>query len=680
MALTHEGHFLTIGVDYYPEQWPRERWAVDAELMAEAGIRLVRVGEFAWSLFEPTEGRFSFGWLDDALNVLMRKGIWAIIGTPTATPPAWLIQSHPEILPVDEDRVRLSFGSRRHYCPNSESYRDAVRRIVTALAEHYRDHPAVIGWQIDNEFACHRHMCFCDSCKRGFHEWLRRKYHSLEALNDAWGTVFWSQVYTDWSQIPVPARTVAVHNPSMRLDYRRFMSQAYVDFQSEQVRILRERCPHHRITTNFMGLFPEIDYFELARHLDFVAWDNYPDLFGALDPVKVSMAHDLTRSLKHRRFWVMEQQAGPTGWDGVLDPTPRPGQLRLWTWQAVARGAEAVVYFRWRTALKGAEQFWHGILDHDGQPKRRYSEIRATARELMSLPKWLGEARIKAPIGLLYSYPDLWAWQIQPHNRQLDFERRVVSWYRAFWQLGLGVEMVNAADDTERLDPYRVLVVPSILLVDEPLATRLHEWVRAGGVLMVGVRTGVKNSLNQMYPLPPPGPLADLLGVVVDEYDSLREGQTVGISLTLPGEEPLYGKASGWCEILKPRDASVIARYQDEYYRGQPAATVRRVGGGAALYVGSPWDQSLIWALADWALKHVGISGPISVESGANVEVSLWETPDGKAVVFVLNHEARPVTVRLNGGYTDALTGKEVPDPMLLDAYDVRVFLGVAAN
>src|SRR5437870_7592179 len=316
---------VLVGVDYYPEQWPRARWPIDAKLMADAGVRVVRVGEFAWSEFEPAPGRYAFAWLDDALQLLRQHDISVVLGTPTATPPAWLIQRHPEILPVDPDGVRVGFGGRRHYCPTRAVYRRYAGEIVTSLADHYREHGAVIGWQIDNEFACHRGGCFCEECRTTFQRWLQRRYGSLEHLNETWGTAFWSQTYTAWEQIPLPARTVAVHNPALRLDFQRFVSDAYTEFQDLQIEILRTRCPRHFITTNLMGLFDEIDYFKLSRPLDFVAWDNYPGYHGPADPVRTAMAHDLTRSLKHRKFWVMEQQAGPTAWRGVWTGHPHPG-------------------------------------------------------------------------------------------------------------------------------------------------------------------------------------------------------------------------------------------------------------------------------------------------------------------------------------------------------------------
>lgn len=664
---------MLAGVDYYPEHWPRERWDVDADLMARAGIQVVRLAEFAWALMEPREGHLDFGWLDEAIEVLARRGIRIVLGTPTATPPAWLVEAHPEVLPVDEDGVRVGFGGRRHYCPTVPTYREYARRIVTAMAEHYHDHPAVVAWQIDNELACHRGGCHCAHCRAAFQEWLRRTYGSLEALNDAWGTAFWSQVYTGWAQIPLPGRTVAVHNPSLRLDHMRFVSDSFVEFQAQQIRVLREKCPTHRVTTNLMGLFDELDYFDLARSLDFVSWDNYPAFQSAPDAGRTALAHDLMRSLKHQRFWVMEQQAGPTGWDGLVDPAPKPGQLRLWTWQAVAHGAEAVVYFRWRTAARGAEQFWHGILDHDGTPRRRYDEIRHTAGELSRLPDWLGEARMRAPAALMLPYEDRWAWRIQPQNRQFTFERRVMSWYRALWRHGIGVEAVSPADP---LDGYRVVIVPSQMIVGESSARQLETFVERGGILVVGPRSAIKDLHNRMHPLPPPGPLADALGCEVEEYDSLAEGESVEVEMALPGAPPHGGAASVWCDVLAPRNARAVAHYRSNYYAGKPAVAVREAGRGTAIYVGSLLEQPLVDAVVTWVAGRAALSPPVEpIGPERQVETCVWEGPDGRSALFVLNHDPEPVTVRLSGPWRDHMSGETLTSTVRLEPYGVKLLV-----
>ena len=662
---------VLVGVDYYPEQWPRARWPIDAKLMADAGVRVVRVGEFAWSEFEPAPGRYAFAWLDDALQLLRQHDISVVLGTPTATPPAWLIQRHPEILPVDPDGVRVGFGGRRHYCPTRAVYRRYAGEIVTSLADHYREHGAVIGWQIDNEFACHRGGCFCEECRTTFQRWLQRRYGSLEHLNETWGTAFWSQTYTAWEQIPLPARTVAVHNPALRLDFQRFVSDAYTEFQDLQIEILRTRCPRHFITTNLMGLFDEIDYFKLSRPLDFVAWDNYPGYHGPADPMRTAMAHDLTRSLKHRKFWVMEQQAGPTAWEGGVDRSPPPGLLRLWTWQAVAHGAEAVIYFRWRTATQGAEQFWHGILDHDGRPRRRYEEVARTAAELagLELPP---DAVPETPVAIVLSYDDRWAWKIQPQHAAATFDRRVGDWYRMFRDYGIGVEFVAPG---EPLRGYRVAILPSLFMLNDATAHQAEEFTRTGGLLIVGPRTGVKDETSRVRDVPPPGPLSELLGVEVDEYDAIGTDDAATVDLTLPGLPSLTGRSTIWSDVLGPRSADVVAVYRDQYYAGRPAATLQMAGRGAALYVGGFWESGLLDGVVRWALRQQDLDAAVVRRSNAHdVEAVVWRSAAAR-YLFLLNHGDRSASLGLAGQWAELATQQPQSETVSLQPFAVKLFV-----
>jgi beta-galactosidase len=326
-----------FGVDYYPEHWPEDRWPEDARLMAEAGINLVRMAEFAWSLLEPSPSCFEFGWLDRALALMQVHGIRAVLGTPTASPPPWVMAMLPEAYRVLESGQRQTYGNRRGYCPSHAGYRERGRMVTQALAQHFADPPSVIGWQIDNELGG---RCYCPLCQAAFQAWLQNKYGSLDALNHAWGTAFWSHVYTDWSQIPVPLETGGVPNPGLDLDYRRFMSASYVSFQQEQVDILRRTCPNQLIMHNFMGFhYDQINYFDLAQSLDLVTWDNYLRTSWHrnrdADVVASALGHDTMRGLKGRNFWLMEQQAGCGGWQEV-GMVPRPGEMRLWTYQAIA--------------------------------------------------------------------------------------------------------------------------------------------------------------------------------------------------------------------------------------------------------------------------------------------------------------------------------------------------------
>ena len=406
---------MYFGADYYPEHWPKERWAEDAKLMKEASINVVRVAEFAWAKLEPMEDNYDFSWLDEAIETLVNEGIEAVMGTPTATPPKWLMDKYPEIYMKDKFGQIRGFGSRRHHCYNSPVYHEYSSRIVAKMAEHYRQNPNVVAWQIDNEFGCQdTGQCYCEDCLAAFKEWLKNKYGTIEAVNVAWGTVFWSQNYQGWDEMILPGYTVCDesdnnfhgHNPGMLLDFYRFSSDSVVNYQKLQIDEIR-KVADQPITHNMMGHFPEIDYFDLGEDLDFVCWDNYPkNQWGISDYRNIAMAHDLMRGVKDKNFWVMEQQSGPCGWS-VLGDTPEPGQLRLWTYQAIAHGAEAIVYFRWRTCTFGAEEYWYGILDHDGIPRRRYQEIKQTGKELQALSDWIIDSKVVSHVALIKSYDNL---------------------------------------------------------------------------------------------------------------------------------------------------------------------------------------------------------------------------------------------------------------------------------
>jgi len=404
---------MKLGVCYYPEQWPADRWPIDARMMREAGLSIVRIGEFAWAMMEPVKGHFTWEWLDQVIETLAGEGLQIVLGTPTAAPPAWLVHADPEVLPVDAQGRRRHFGSRRHCCANSPAYRQHTERIVAAMAARYASHLAVIGWQIDNEFGCHdTARCYCPNCARAFRQWLKVRYHTLDAVNEAWGAVFWSQTYSDWDEIEPPILTIAEANPSQVLDYYRFSSDSWLEYQQLQIDILRsaisqssaEDSPQQQfVTTNLMGIFPDLDYRALANPLDLVTWDSYPtrsadmqserlyplDEVGSTpahsydvgDPAITGFSHDLTRGLKRAPFWVMEQQCGYIN-NSLFNTGVRSGAVRLWTWHALASGASAVVYFRWRATLYAQEQYHSGLLNQDSSPATGYLDLVKMQAEL----------------------------------------------------------------------------------------------------------------------------------------------------------------------------------------------------------------------------------------------------------------------------------------------------------
>ncbi|HTK11108.1 MAG TPA: beta-galactosidase [Ktedonobacteraceae bacterium] len=677
---------VIFGVDYYPEHWSPERWPIDARLMQQAGINTVRLAEFAWSRLEPREGTFDFSWLDEAIEIFMAHGIRIVLGTPTAAPPAWLIQAHPEILPVNEAGQRAGFGMRRHYCPTQPTFHAATQRIVEAMAEHYHQHPAVFAWQIDNELGniSNGNRCHCPSCHAAFQQWLQRRYGSLTRLNQDWGTVFWSQEYTAWEQIPIPLQNVrswvpgSAHNPSLYLDFARFTSESWERYQHFQMQILRAHCPQHLITHNLMGLFPYVDYVALAEELDVVSWDNYPRMptsrnasQGNWSPSRVAMAHDLMRSLKGRTFWVMEQQGGPSGW-GSLSPTPLPGELRLWTLQAIAHGAEAIVYFRWRTSRMGTEQYWHGILPHDGTPRRRYAEIRQTGEELQRLGA-LVTTSLSAEVAILRSYDVLWAFEAQPTSESLSYDDQIGRYYRALWRRNVTVDLVT---EKRPWTSYKVLVAPCLFVLSDEVAAQLRSWVEAGGTLVLTFRSGVKNEQNVVVDLPLPGALCELAGVHVTDYTVLLSpeagppsGGPASLELSIDGTSHLLS-TDVWMDELEVSDAEVLGRYCGGPFAGTPAITMKRVGAGRVIYVGTSLDDAGQDLLIGKVLSEAGVTPGIPSPDNVEIVHRVYENVDHW---FILNYGTQSQEVRLPTGGIELLTGKVTSETVTVNALDALV-------
>ena len=657
-----------FGVDYYPEQWPEERWPEDARLMAEAGVNVVRLAEFAWSFLEPHAGCFDFDWLDRAIEILHGRGIKVILGTPTASAPPWVMAMLPDAYKVNEHGHRLTYGNRCEFCPTHSGYRERGRMVTRAMANHYVDHPAVIGWQIDNEL---NGRCYCSHCQTGFQNWLRGRYGTLDKLNSAWGTAFWSHVYTEWSQIPVPLETGGVPNPGLDLDFRRFMSDTFACFQQEQVDILRQTCPKHFITHNFMGFgFEQINYFDLAKPLDFVSWDNYPrtgwHLAKEADRAYLALGHDTTRGFKGKSFWVMEEQSGSGGWQTV-GMTPRPGEMRLWTYQAIAHGADAIVYFRWRTARYGTEQYWHGVLYHHGQPGRRYDELKTIGSELRQAGEQFLGAENRNQVAMILSYDTRWAFQGQSNHTDFKYSSLFTSYYRALYNRNIGVDIVPPGADLSR---YRLVIAPALYILPDEAADSLRSFVQNGGLLIATARSGVKDAANAIVNQYLPGLLADVCGVEVDEYDVQPADSIVPLELTLPGQEAQAAQSRLWFDVLRTTTSQAIATYQSEYFSGAPAITLNKHGEGKAIYVGTLGDDTLHDTVLDWALKSADLHSALSAPAGVEV-TERWQ--GDQRLLFLLNHTDEAQEVSITQPYLDLLSSTMVNEIVKMPRHGVSV-------
>ena len=646
---------MIFGVDYYPEHWEKSEWEKQAELMKEGRFNTVRMGEFAWKLFEPREGEYDFSFLDEAIEILEKRDIKVILGTPTAAPPKWLVNKY-DVLLRDRYGRKRGWGSRREYCANNVDYQELSEKIVRRMAEHYKDNKNVIGWQIDNEFGCHgTTRCYCETCRQKFAGWLKEKYGTIENLNKTWGTTFWSLDFDSFEDMILPGYNACEgetwanpsHNPSLDLEYRRFMSESWVNYQQMQIDIIREYTDAP-VTHNMMGHASDIDYYRLGEGLDYVSWDNYPqDQWSSHDVPWVAMAHEIMYGVKNKNFVVMEEQAGPCGWDRVGD-APKPGQLRLWTHQAVAHGAEGIVYFRFRTALFGMEQYWYGVLDHDGVPRQRFFEIQKTGKELTLLGDTVTCGKKKQEVLIYRTFDDVWSHQIKSHHSGFDYEVLLYSYFKANQRLG-----INPAVSNRNLSDYKVVYFPAANVVSDAQAKEIEEYVMNGGVAVFTFRSGLRDEYNNIRPMAVPGVFAKLACTEVSEF-ATPTGEVLV-------EGMVNGKAKLWCDILEPQEASILSTYAGEYYKGKAAITAVLMGKGCVYYVGCDLDDAGMKELVRLISEKHGIA---TYELPDNVE-----RVEKEECIYLLNHNEETVDVNFAG--TNLLTGEEFDGT--LDGFGVVV-------
>ncbi len=671
-----------LGVCYYPEHWPESLWEDDFRRMRELGLSVVRVAEFAWSIFEPEEGVFSFELFDRALDLAHKQGLKVIVGTPTATPPAWLTHKYPEVLNVTHNGVTLHHGSRRHYNYSSQKYRELSAIITRQMAEHYKNHPAVIGWQIDNEFNCEISEFYAPADHDAFRIWLQEKYGTLDKLNEAWGAVFWNQTYSDWEQVFLP-RPTPVHkqpNPHQALDEKRFISDNTISFAKVQADILREVAPDHWVTTN--GLFGHLDSHRMNDELlDFFSYDSYPQFStifydkneeNPLADRGSSQTLGTIRSISPN-FTIMEQQSGPGGWVNKMDmPSPKPGQMRLWTYQSIAHGANMVLYFRWRTATVGNEIYWHGINDYHNRPNRRVREAGQIGAELAHAGSRIAGTRYKAEIALLSDYDNDWDGEYDVWHGPFAWQSGK-AWFKALTRRHIPSDKLYVRSGTtlEDLKRYKVLVYPHPAIMRDETAALLEQYTREGGIVIFGCRTGYKDERGHCYMRPFPGAAAGLCGISVEEFTMVKGTRAATSMKWSGGEEALTG-ADSFNDILfvESDSVEVVAHYASDYYAGKPAVTKNVFGEGEAWYFGAVFNE----ASAGQIIERLGLVSPAAgwLTLPKEVELAIREDEAGP-LHFLLNYSEQPAELTLREAKTDLLTGKTLSGTVTLEGYGVVV-------
>ena len=650
---------LRTGSAYYPEQWPEGSWSEDIRLMREAGLNTVRMGEFAWSTLEPEEGRYETQWLERAVAAMGKAGIDSVLCTPSAAPPAWLVSKYPDILPIDEYGRQVQFGNRCHYCVNSGEFHGAVKAIVEVMAHKFGDNQHVIGWQIDNEF---NRYCYCPRCKKRFLEYLAGRYGSLEQLNLHWTTAYWSQTYTAWDQIPLP---VGAHNPGLMLEFKHFMTLSYKRFQRLQIDALRAHLrPGTWITHNYMNWHDGYDHYALSDDLDMASWDWYVGM-GNHEYASSGAAHDLVRGYKRRNFWLMETQPGSVNWKPVNN-TLNQGEARAMAWQAVGHGADAVLYWQWRSPLNGQEQYHGTLIDPSGQPRPFLAEARQLANDFASTSPVLESSRIEAEVAILNCYASRWSIQWQPHHKDFNYVEHLLHYYRPIAGGNIPVDLLSA---DQPLEGYKLVIAPALLVLNPQRLAHLRIFVENGGQLVLTLRSGMKDEYNALLPTRPPGDLKELCGVEVEEYYALLNPVPVA-------GDGWKGTSKIWAERLRILDGErtqVLASYglSNGWLDGQPAITRHRIGKGTVFFIGAYLDgQSQIIILQE-ILREARIQPVMRTPDG--VEACRRVSEANREIIILINHLPAEQRVQLPWPATDHIRGQVVEGEVNLPAYGVAV-------
>jgi beta-galactosidase len=651
---------ILLGAAWYPEQWPEARWEADLTLMQQAGIHMVRVGEFAWSAMEPSEGQYDLDWLERAINAAAKHGIYTVVGTPTAAPPAWLTQKYPETLRVDEDGKRAEHGNRQQFCFASPRYRELARKIVLQMAKRFGHNPYVLGWQIDNEYA---EDSYDAETKAQFQQWLKAHYGTLDQLNTRWTTAYWSETYSDWNQIPIESK---YGNPGLLLGWRRFVSDTWRSYQKNQLDVIRANADARQfITTNLMGWFDRFDHYVVTQDLDLASWDDYVG-HGHLDPAKNGATHDLTRGFKRKNFWVMETQPGFVNWHDVNNSLDK-GEVRAMAWHAIGHGADAVSYWQWRSALNGQEQY-HGVLvGADGTPVPLYAEVQQVGVEFAKAGSVLAGTAPKSEVAILHSYDSRWAINWQRHNKNFDPVEELVSYYKPLRAITQSVDVIAP---TAPLESYKLVVAPGLNVISDAVAKNLMAYVQQGGHLVLGQRSGMKDDDDGLQTARQPGPLVELLGGRVEQFYALTDPVPV---------EGKFGanESKLWAELLsaKAGDVEVLERYgkSNGWLDGQPAAITRKVGKGRITYIGAWLDDAGMAAAARWMTGASGVKAALgTVPEGVDVYPRYG---DHGAVYILVNFAKAEQTVALPSQMVDVLNGG-TKQSVRLPQYGVAVLAG----
>lgn len=667
---------IWYGGDHSPDQWPESLWPEDMRLFNLAGVDVVTLPVFSWALLQPEEERYEFGWLDRYLDMMAENGLYACLATSTGAHPAWMARRYPDVLRVDFHGRKRRFGARHNSCPSSPTYRYYAPRLAGKLAERYKDHPALLIWHVSNEYGG---SCYCEGCAQAFRVWLQKRFGSLEAVNERWNTRFWGHTFYDWDEIVPPnalSEHLSDHVPTMTafqgisLDYSRFMSDKLLECFLLEREAIRAHTPHIPVTTNMMGTYKELNYFEWAKHVDIVSWDNYPS--SKDDAANIALRHDLMRGLRGGQpFLLLEQTPSQQNWK-PYNELKRPGVMRLWSYQAVARGADSIMFFQLRQSRGACEKFHGALISHAGHENTRvYQECKALGEELKELGDAVLGGRTACEAAIVFDWENWWALEFSSGPSVAHkYLPQIEKYYRAFWRRNTSVDLIHPDMDLAR---YKLVVAPAAYLLQPGFASRAEAFVEAGGVFLTTFFSGIVDESDRVVLGGYPGELRKVLGIWVEETDALFPEMKNAI--VIDGEPAaLRGRheCGLLCDLLHLETAEAVGVYAEDFYAGRPALTRNRFGSGWAWYVATDPDQTFVDALIDWLCAQEGIEPVLKTPAG--VEAARRSNSRG-SYIFLLNHNAEPAAVDLGPEAHASLleNGRSVEGKIELPPYGVMI-------
>lgn len=633
---------MWLGVDYYPEQWDTSLMEQDLDTIVELGCNVIRIAEFSWHLMEKQEGQYDFSFFDRVIEKAKERNLKVIMGTPTATIPAWLAKKHPDILSEFEGGKKRAFGGRHVYCFNSPHMYAYSEKIIRKLVEHYKDEESIVAWQIDNEIGHEgSDVCYCENCQKAFQTYLSKKFAGdMDALNETYGTTFWSQEYNTFDEIPTPSETITTHNPALRQDWERFRSQSIVDFMAFQAKLIKEISPEAVVMHDFPGggLGKHVDYSKVAKTLDQAAYNNYPVWGGQKEPIaphEIAFALDYIRGLKGENFWITEAIMGAQGHD-VTGFLPRPNQAKMWSYQSMAHGADSLMYFRYRGATKGAEQFCYGIIDADNVKRRKFYEVQSFFHDIIKYREAM-EAPVKNEAAIVYDYDSLASFRIQRQSILLDPAAEMQKFYKAFYDQNVGVDVIP--EDRE-FSSYKVVILPQMIITKPEMEEKVEAFVKNGGTVIVTYRHAVKDADNNVpFGETLPVHYNALAGLTVEETESLQDYDAFPVvgSGVFEGVE---GTGGIFRDMIKVQDAEVLFRYADAFYQEFAAVTRKQTGKGTLYYVGCGLEEKITKLLMEQMMRDCHFQ---MVPSEEGLEIVTRGNEKQKVTMYI-NHNAKEVT------------------------------------